>query len=149
MAQRTASTTLRNSMMPPSQFAHNVPVVHGNGRGDQIAPDSTQPRKRPLLVGTGKLAVSGYVRRKNGRELPGLRHGSPFTTKQSSTINRSGLVRGLVMLETAHQQSARRNPSPILPHFRPYIEVERNGAGRALLRPNMLRGRDADNRSRR
>ena len=70
-------------------------VMHGDGGVDQIAPERPQPRKRPLLVGTGKLAVSGYIRRKNGCEFPGLRHGSPFTTRQSSTINRSGLVRGL------------------------------------------------------
>ena len=63
-------------------------VMHGDGRVDQIAAERAQPRKRPLLVGTGKLAVSGYVRRKNGREFPGLRHGSPFTTRQTSTIAR-------------------------------------------------------------
>ena len=57
---------------------------------DQIAPERTQPRKRPLLVGTGKLAVSGYVRRKNGCELPGLGHGRPFITIQVSTRGKNG-----------------------------------------------------------
>ena len=59
-------------------------VMQGDGRVDQIAAERPQPRKRPLLVGTGKLAVSGYIRRKNGCEFPGLRHGSPFTTRQTS-----------------------------------------------------------------
>ena len=91
MAQRTASTTLRNSMMAAIAGAlHDAAMMHGDGRVDQIAPERAQPRKRPLLVGTGKPAVSGYVRRKNGCEFAGLRHGSPFTTRQSSTINRSG-----------------------------------------------------------
>ncbi len=54
--------------------------------GDQIATERTQPSKRPLLVGTGKLAVSGYVRRKNGCEFAVLCHTSPFTTRQNSTF---------------------------------------------------------------
>ena len=54
---------------------------------DQIAAERAQPRKRPLLVGTGKLAVSGHVRRKNGCEFPGLRHGSTLDHSQSSTIS--------------------------------------------------------------
>src|SRR5690242_8168243 len=52
-------------------------VVQGNGRIDQVTSESPEPRKRPLLVGTGELAVSGYVRRKNGCEVPGLCHGRP------------------------------------------------------------------------
>jgi hypothetical protein len=44
--------------------------------------------QRPLLVGTSKPAVSDHIRRKNGCELPGLCHGSPFTTRQTSTIAR-------------------------------------------------------------
>jgi hypothetical protein len=37
-------------------------MMQGNGRLDQIAAQRTQPRKRPLLVGTGELAVSGLDR---------------------------------------------------------------------------------------
>jgi hypothetical protein len=70
-------------------------VMQGDGRVDQIAAERAQPRQRPLLVGASKLAVSGYVSGKDGCEFPGLRRGSPFTTRESSTINRSGLVRGL------------------------------------------------------
>jgi hypothetical protein len=64
--------------------------MRGDGGIEQIAPQPAQPRKSAFLVGAGKLAISGDIRRKNGCEFPGLRHGSPFTTRQSSTINRSG-----------------------------------------------------------
>jgi hypothetical protein len=45
--------------------------MHSDGGIDQIAAECAQPRKRALFVGTGKLAVSGYIRRKNCREFPG------------------------------------------------------------------------------
>ena len=60
---------------------------------DQIAPQRPQPRQRAILVGAGKPAVSDHIRRQNGREFPGLRHGSPFTTRQTSTKTRSELRR--------------------------------------------------------
>jgi hypothetical protein len=52
-------------------------VMQSDGGVEQIAAERPQPGKRPLLVGTGQLAVSGYVRCENGREFAGLRHGSP------------------------------------------------------------------------
>ena len=61
-------------------------VMHGDGRIDQIAAQRTQPRQYPILIRTGKSAVSDHIRRKNGREFPGLRHDGPFTTRQTSTI---------------------------------------------------------------
>jgi hypothetical protein len=91
MAQRTPSTTLRNStMLPSAGTLHYAPVMGGDGGIDQIAPQCAQPRQRPFLVGTGKPAVSDHICRKDGCEFSG-RHGSPFTTRQSST---QGLVRG-------------------------------------------------------
>ena len=78
---------------PIAGALHHAPMMQGNRRGNQIAPERAQPRKRPLLVSTGKLAVTGYIRREDGCKFPGLRHGSPFTGRQSSTINGSGLVR--------------------------------------------------------
>ena len=91
MAQRTASTTLRNSTMAAIAGAlDHAPVMYGDCRVDQIAAERSQPRKGPLLVGASKPAVSDHIRRQNGCEFPGLGHGSPFTTRQSSTINRSG-----------------------------------------------------------
>jgi hypothetical protein len=65
---------------------NDTPVMQSDGRVEQIAAERSQPRKRPLLIGTGKLAVSGYVRRENCRELPGLGHECPSRTSQSSTI---------------------------------------------------------------
>ena len=44
-------------------------VMEGSGRIDQVAPKRAQPRKRPLLVGTGEPAVADYVSRKDRREL--------------------------------------------------------------------------------
>jgi hypothetical protein len=44
-------------------------MMHGDGRIDQIAAQRPQPRQRPLLIGGGKPAVSGYVRRQP--RLPG------------------------------------------------------------------------------
>ena len=63
--------------------------MQGDGRVDQIAAERAQPRKRPLLVGSGKLAVSGHVRRENCREFPGLGYGRSFTAEESSTAHRS------------------------------------------------------------
>jgi hypothetical protein len=59
IAQRTASTTLRNSTRTPSPIRLTTRSDSGI---DQIA------AKRPFLVGTGKPAVSGYICRKNGCE---------------------------------------------------------------------------------
>ena len=78
MAQRTASTTLRNSMMTAVAGAlHHAPVMDGDGRVDQIAAERPQPRQCPLLVGASKPAVSDHIRRQNCCELPGLDHGCP------------------------------------------------------------------------
>jgi hypothetical protein len=40
----------------------------------EVPDERPQARKRPLLVGTGELAVPGQIGRGNCRELPGLRH---------------------------------------------------------------------------
>jgi hypothetical protein len=40
---------------------HHTATMDSNGRCDQIAPECAQPRKRPLFVGTDKLAVPGYI----------------------------------------------------------------------------------------
>ena len=61
-------------------------MMQSDSRIDQITAERAQPRKCPLLVGSGKPAVSDDIRRKNGCEFPGLRHGSPFTTRETSMI---------------------------------------------------------------
>jgi hypothetical protein len=65
---------------------HYPPVVNGDGGINQIATERPQPRQCPILVGASEPAVSGHIRRKNGCEFPGLRHGSTLYASQSSTI---------------------------------------------------------------
>jgi len=94
---------------------HDAPVMRGDGGIKQIAPQPAQPSQCPILVGASKPAVSDHIRRQNRREFAGLRHGSPFTTRQSSTINRSGLVRGLADARsglTSKRLSARQLVQP-------------------------------------
>ena len=55
----------------------NAPVVHGDGRVDQVAAQRPEPRKRPILVGAGEPAVADYVRDQDRCDLPGLAHGEP------------------------------------------------------------------------
>ena len=50
-------------------------VMQRDSRIKQITAERTQPRKRPLLVGSGELTVSGYICRQNCGQLSGLRHG--------------------------------------------------------------------------
>ena len=66
--------------------------MQSDGEVEQIAAERTKPRKRPLLVGSGKLAVSGDIGRQNGREFAGLRHGRTRWVSQSSTPTRSGVA---------------------------------------------------------
>jgi hypothetical protein len=61
-------------------------MVQSDSRIDEIAAQGAQPRQRPLLVGSGKLAVSGHIRREDGCEFPGLYHGWPFATRETSTF---------------------------------------------------------------
>ena len=68
---------------------NDAPVMQSDGRIEEIAAERAQPCKRPLLIGSGKLAVSGHVRRENCREFPGLGHGRSFTAEESSTAHRS------------------------------------------------------------
>ena len=109
MAQRTASTTLRNSMRTAvAGPLHDAAVMHGDGGIDQIAPERPQPRKRPLLVGASKLAVSDHIRRKNGCEFPGLRHGSPSPQGRVAQLIVQDWSVDWLTPEAAHQQAFRR-----------------------------------------
>jgi hypothetical protein len=53
---------------------NDAAVMRRDGGIEQIAPQPAQPRKRPLLVGTGKLAVPGHICCQNCGQLSGLRH---------------------------------------------------------------------------
>jgi hypothetical protein len=73
---------------PVAGALYDAPVMRGDGGIEQIAPQPAQPSQCPILVGASKPAVSDHIRRQNRREFAGLRHGSPFTTRQTSTIAR-------------------------------------------------------------
>ena len=90
-AQRTASTTLRNSMRMPSPVRLTTrPLMHRDGWIEQIAPERPQPRQRAILVGASETAVSDYIRRQDRREFPGLGHDVPSAApKQTSRKTRS------------------------------------------------------------
>ena len=77
--------------------------MRSDGGIDEVAPQPAQPRKRPLLVGTSKLAVSDYIRRKNGCEFSGLSH---------PKVNTVGRLR--------EQRQRWRVPGQILPAQRPF-----------------------------
>jgi hypothetical protein len=74
-----------------SRPLNDAAVMQSDGGVEQITAERPQPRKRLLLIGTGKLAVSDYVRRKNRREFSGLRHdstlGATFSLPQHGASN--------------------------------------------------------------
>ena len=65
-AQRTASTTLRNSMIDAVAGAlDDASTVHGDDRVDQVAAKCPEPRKRAVFVRAGEPAIAGDVGHKN------------------------------------------------------------------------------------
>ena len=48
---------------------HHAPVMYGDGRIDQIAPQRPQPRQSAILVGAGKPTVSDHVSGQYCREF--------------------------------------------------------------------------------
>ena len=78
IAQRTASTTLRNSMRAAVAGAlDDAPVMHGDGRVDEVAAQRPQPRERAVLVRAGEPAVADDVGGQDRCDFPGLAHGAP------------------------------------------------------------------------
>ena len=73
----------------------HAPVMHGDGRIDQIAAERPQPRQRAILVGAGEPAVSDHIGRQDRREFPGLGHDSPSASSQTSTKTRFGMGRSV------------------------------------------------------
>jgi hypothetical protein len=53
----------------------NSPIVDGNYRVDQIAPQRSQSRQYPIFVGASKPAVSDHVRYQYSRQFAGFGHG--------------------------------------------------------------------------
>ena len=77
MAQFTASTTLRNSMIAAVAGAlDDAPMMHGDGGVDQIAAQRPQPRQNPVLVGSGKPRIADDVGHQDRREFARFAHGA-------------------------------------------------------------------------
>ena len=73
MAQRTASTTLRNSTISAVARALDDPaVVDGDRRVDQVAAQRAEARQNPFLVGAGEPAVADDVGDQDRRNFPGF-----------------------------------------------------------------------------
>ena len=78
IAQRTASTTLRNSMMAAVAGAlDDAPVMRGDGGIDQVAAQRPKPRKRAILVRAREPAIADDIRDQDRRDFPGLAHAPP------------------------------------------------------------------------
>ena len=54
----------------------DAPMVHGDGRIDQVAAQRPQPRQNPVLVGSGKPRIADDVGHQDRRELSSLAHGA-------------------------------------------------------------------------
>ena len=75
IAQRTASTTLRNSMSAAVAGAlDDAPVMHGDGGSIRSLRSAPQPRQRAILVRAGEPAVADHVGDQDRREFPSFRH---------------------------------------------------------------------------
>src|ERR1700722_2740326 len=53
---------------------HYAPVMDGDGRIDQIAPQRPESRQGSILVRAGKPAVADHIRHEYRREFSGLGH---------------------------------------------------------------------------
>ena len=89
IAQRTASTTLRNSIDSVSGALDDAPVMRGDGGIDQIAAQSPQSRQGAILVGAGEPAVADHIGYQDRRDLPGLAHSSGIPALRRPSKSRS------------------------------------------------------------
>ena len=56
----------------------DAPVMGGDGRIDEVAPEAPETRERSLLVDAGEPGVAGDVRDQDRSELAGLGHRAPL-----------------------------------------------------------------------
>ena len=54
----------------------DAPVMHGDGRIDQVAAERPQPRQNPILVGSGKPRIADDVGHQDRGQFSGLAHGA-------------------------------------------------------------------------
>ena len=77
IAQRTASTTLRNSITLPSPVRLTMRPWCTEIVGiDQVAAERPQPRQNPVFVCPGKPRIADHVGHQDRGELSGLAHGA-------------------------------------------------------------------------
>ena len=86
-AQRTASTTLRNSMIEPSPVRlTDASMMRGDCGIDQIATQPPEARGGAILVRSGEPAVADDVCDQDRRDFSGSRHAlGPSGVTESST----------------------------------------------------------------
>ncbi len=63
----------------------DAPMMHVDGRIDQIAAQRPEPRQGAILVRSREPAVADDVRDQDRRNFPGSRHAGPSGVTQSST----------------------------------------------------------------
>ena len=54
----------------------DAPMVHRDGRVDQVASQRPQPRQNPVLVGSGKPRIADHVGHQDRSQFSGLAHGA-------------------------------------------------------------------------
>ena len=62
----------------------HAPVVHGNGRVDDVASQRPEPRQDAILVRTGKPGIADHVRAQNRREFACFGHECLHRTQAST-----------------------------------------------------------------
>ncbi len=67
----------------------DAPVMHGDGRVDQVAAKRPKPRQDPVLVGSGKPRIADHVGHQDRREFSGLAHPSGTPALRMSSMIRS------------------------------------------------------------
>ncbi len=95
IAQRTASTTLRNSMRLPSPVRLTTrPRCAAIAGINQIAAQRPEPRERSLLVGAGEPAVADDIGDQDRSDLPRFRHGAASGFGDAIMNDASALLHG-------------------------------------------------------
>ena len=107
IAQRTASTTLRNSTIAPSPVRFTTrPLWTATIGSMRSLPKRPQPREYPILIGASEPAISDYVRYQNRCELPGLGHGYHCSIERRSLLGLDYPDKGIQYVGPAERQVA-------------------------------------------
>ena len=71
----------------------DAPMVHRDGRVDQVAAKRPKPRENPILVRTGKPRIADDVGHQDRGQFAGLGHSSGIPALRRPSIARSWLSR--------------------------------------------------------